>query len=109
MGFCPASDHGKRCWIVPLDPKLVILIKPKKKHCIANYREINDMQGNRSASWVVCFRRGKLNDEQMLQVNENILEHSFRICIGDGLRSFKDYSYEPLSEEKNNYSISIGA
>lgn len=109
MGFCPASDHGKRCWIVPLDPKLVILIKPKKKHCIANYREINDMQGNRSASWVVCFRRGKLNDEQMLQVNENILEHSFRICIGDGLRSFKDYSYEPLSEEKNNYLISIGA
>lgn len=45
----------------------------------------------------------------MLQVNENILEHSFRICIGDGLRSFKDYSYEPLSEEKNNYLISIGA
>lgn len=40
MGFCPASDHGKRCWIVPLDPKLVILIKPKKKHCIANYREL---------------------------------------------------------------------
>lgn len=27
MGFCPASDHGKRCWIVPLDPKLVILCK----------------------------------------------------------------------------------
>ena len=57
----------QRCWIVPLDPKLVILIKPKKKHCIANYREINDMQGNRSASWVVCFRRGKLNDEQMFK------------------------------------------
>lgn len=75
--------EGTSAWMVPVDPELALLIQPRKKGYIADYR-------SRDHIWIARVEHLQLHEAATERANRNSMRQSQQLCIAQQSTDFID-------------------
>ncbi|WP_034252241.1 hypothetical protein [Bifidobacterium crudilactis] len=81
LGITQTDIEGRPAWIVPVDPSLAIMIRPRKKGQIATFNQEHHM-------WLYKIRHLQLHEGALRRVNQSSMSQCQDLCMALSRQDF---------------------